>query len=247
MIASRIVLRAALPISAALCVGIALAGWGGDGQEAIPVVIASAVATGILGNAADRWTSEGGKLAGGILERLRPDGSLPPNHDLSRAIRRSQMRALALVASVAADEEVRNFDQADQSSWIARGRLDRFSRQVRRWAGSQARLISRPKFSASPAVEILADHVEILCDEAGVVKAPQWGAAASAMLAELDAAGILDRPAAFDRAVLGATGALTWSTAVHAFLWQEIKLETSVYRVLSLRMLNRIERRPHLA
>ena len=245
---SEFVLRAALPVSAAVVLGTAVAGWGGAGQAPIVASVAGAVAGGVLGNIADRWLGSGGQYASDAFGRLRRDGSLPPNHDLARAIRRSQLRAIILIADVIVAREIAAGDDGDRSSWLRRVKLERFARDVRKWSRKAMRMTKRgQEFAVTTAVQILSDHIELLCDEAGVVQAPPWQEAASAALAELDAAGIVWRPAEFDRAVLDGAREFAWSTATHALLWEEIKKEAAVYRVLSLRMLHRIDRSPRQA
>lgn len=245
---ARLLVQSAATVGTAAIFGLGYAHWGASAGDGLSGTIGAAIAGGVIGNFADRLMCHGSDAITRMLESAGSD-ELPVNHDLYRALRRAQLKALGVLAAMAVREDRQGHAEADRSAMLYDHRLAAFRTAFRRWQRRALNANAKRDWpSASPLVTMLASRLPLLLGERCAPEtphAPDLTAEGIACITELREAGIFWLPEPLRETLEGhPTGAMpAWDVAFRSFFWEEIKTETAVHRVVSLRLALSLPRR----
>ena len=173
---------------------------------AIALALAGNATTGALGNFTFR---EIGRVSDQIVDRLSrggKNGELPLNHDIARAVRVAQVRAVEAIAQrIIAELQP---TEGDRSAQVVSRKLDDFLDGIHKWRRSAEEDIRTRwlELSSREEVTTVARDVSTLlpsprgADEEPVITI--WQKSGTLVLGELNDFPVSDRPELFDRPVL---------------------------------------------
>jgi hypothetical protein len=211
---------------------------------AIALALAGSATSGALGNFTFREVS---RVSDQIVDRLSHggvNGELPLNHDIARAVRIAQLRAVEAIAHRIISSLKPT--EADRSAQFVIDRLDSFLDGILKWRRSAEEDIKTRWFelSSREEVETAAQHVRnLLADGDEVARvAAVWTKSGGLVLAELDEFPVSDRPPLFDAVLAGRADIekVTWANAASAFFFETLKNDAAVYRIFSIELLKYI-------
>jgi hypothetical protein len=231
----------------------------------LALLLAGTATGGALGN----FTYDKARSASDqMVERLShggANGTLPLNHDIARALRLSQIRAVEAIAHRIVDSLKPTEEDRSAQSLIER--LDRFLEAILKWRRSAEEDIKTRwlENSSREEIEAVARDVRALlgptshrsppgpgsrhpvgcspdaADSAACVDAI-WERSGLLVLAELNDFPVFDRPPLFDEVLSGRADIenVTWANAAIGFFAETLKSDPTVYRIVSVDLLRDI-------